>query len=653
MASQFNPRSTTIPRYTASTLIPVEEKLCVLVVDDNTHLVEFIVSLLKESCKVLTAFDGLSGLSFAREYSPDLIIVDVIMPGLDGFELLREIRADAAIHTVPIIILSGDASEDARLEALRNGADDFLIKPFKPKELIARIHSHVRMVRLRRAAFERESELLRTIGEVQQDLQALLEGTNDAFMTLSHELYVITHNQAAGQLVNTLYPSMSGRSLLEVAPGLAGGELVTALLQCMKQNVVVTLEYQNTTLSRWYGLRCYPTRHGLTVFGADITEQKLAELALLTAHSELEARVTQRTLELRQVNDLLTAVFDNAPSGIAILDSRGRFIQTNTAYCRLLGKAKEDLIGHTFKRFTDVESWACFERSLQQLADEKQPAFDTEMPIRLTGRKENWVSAFVSLIHNGNDAEMYFVKIAQDITARKRAEEKIATSQRELRALYHRLESVREEERVSLAREVHDQLGQLLSAAKIDIKLLEDDAQRCTPKLSRNEVASELRSARLTLDKAISSVRAIATELRPPELEDHGIYGAIELYAKQFTERTGIETYTFVNSNEAQPRGPAAIALFRIFQEAMSNIQKHSIAGAVHVYLLRRGNSHLLRVADDGIGITAERALGTTSLGLRGMRERAAIARGKLLIRKIRPHGTLVAVRIPIHIEND
>jgi signal transduction histidine kinase len=235
-----------------------------------------------------------------------------------------------------------------------------------------------------------------------------------------------------------------------------------------------------------------------------------------------------------------------------------------------------------------------------------------------------------------------------DITDRKAAEQEISCSQKELRILYDRLQSAREEERIALAREVHDQLGQTLSAAKIDIKLLEEDVRSPDAPLSRQKIAAELGSASHSIETAIQSVRRIATELRPPELDDHGLGAAIEWHAADIERRTRIKCSVMVAAAMPQVTGIIAITVFRIFQEAMTNVLRHAQASQVWITLDRHADAIRLRVRDNGTGIAPARERSARSLGIKGMRERAALVGGKLVIGRLRPRGTLVAVRVPL-----
>jgi PAS domain S-box-containing protein len=382
--------------------------------------------------------------------------------------------------------------------------------------------------------------------------------------------------------------------------------------------------------------------------GNSEADLRRAEHALRITHAELERRVAMRMRELREASRLLFAVFDRAPGGIAITDIAGRFIRANAAYQNLVGYTEEELQNLTVRDLADPQDLPRKEALLRQLLNSERESFEMEVRYRRRDGSVLWINNFVSTITDEQHRPSYFVKMAQDITDRKRAEREILASQSELRMLYDRLQTVREEEKRALAREVHDQLGQILSAAKIDIKLLEDEIRPQDAALSRRKISTELRSARRTLEKAIQLVRQIATELRAPELEEQGLYAAIAWHASDFERRTKVVCNVSMPENVREPTGAIATALFRIFQEAMTNVLRHAKARHVWVSLELRGDMVLLRVRDDGRGIPRKQIRSARSLGLMGMRERAAIAKGRLVVGPLRPSGTLVAARIPM-----
>jgi signal transduction histidine kinase len=223
------------------------------------------------------------------------------------------------------------------------------------------------------------------------------------------------------------------------------------------------------------------------------------------------------------------------------------------------------------------------------------------------------------------------------VETRASAEQQMQESERNLKALSDRLLSVQEQERTRIAREIHDDLGQSLTALKMDvIGLLEEHG----PTSLRKRILS-------TLDSTVTAVQRIASELRPSVLDDLGVVAAIESEARLFEERTGIECELSLPET-LDVDSDIATVIYRIFQEAVTNVSRHSNAGRIEVRLRDREDELLLEIRDDGRGVTEAEIGDPASLGLIGMRERAHLAGGILTVAGIDGRGTIVSVRIPL-----
>jgi signal transduction histidine kinase len=226
------------------------------------------------------------------------------------------------------------------------------------------------------------------------------------------------------------------------------------------------------------------------------------------------------------------------------------------------------------------------------------------------------------------------------IRVRALAEQRAHDDEKKLKALSDRLLTVQEEERSRIARELHDDLGQSLTALKMDvIGLLEKAARGTGPSAIAERILR-------TLDATVTSVQRISSELRPSVLDDLGLGVALESEARVFEERTGIECELSLPADIAiGPR--AATAIYRIVQEALTNVARHSEATRVEIRIRERSRELLLEIRDDGRGITAEEAAHPSSLGLLGIRERADGIGGSVLFEGVPDRGTIISVRIP------
>ncbi len=228
-----------------------------------------------------------------------------------------------------------------------------------------------------------------------------------------------------------------------------------------------------------------------------------------------------------------------------------------------------------------------------------------------------------------------------DITDRKLSEQRLRDSREQLRALTGHLEQVREEERTRIAREIHDELGQALTGLKMDLSWF-------AARLPHNPALQEKSAAMLKLiDSTVHAVRRLSTELRPAILDNLGLIPAIEWLAQEFEKRTGVGCEFVTADDDLALDEERMTALFRICQEALTNVARYAQATAVHIVLETDEREMVLRISDNGRGITDAEAKGIKSFGLLGMRERARLLGGTFEIGSQRGGGTTLTVHIP------
>ena len=259
-----------------------------------------------------------------------------------------------------------------------------------------------------------------------------------------------------------------------------------------------------------------------------------------------------------------------------------------------------------------------------------------EFPVELTITKVNL------------EGPPLFTGFVRDITDRKRAETQLRDSREQLRALAAYLQSVREEERTRIARQVHDELGQTLTVLKMDLAWLDQRMAGVSDSDDLKQFEEKLKELPGHVDAIIATVRKIATELRPPVLDDLGLEAAVEWQIREFEKRTGIKCRFTGGLKHVDLSPERAIAVFRIFQETLTNIVRHAEATQVAIRLKEEGDKLVLEVQDNGRGMTGRELSGTRSLGLLGMRERATMLDGEVNIIGRQGKGTTVGVRIPI-----
>jgi signal transduction histidine kinase len=229
---------------------------------------------------------------------------------------------------------------------------------------------------------------------------------------------------------------------------------------------------------------------------------------------------------------------------------------------------------------------------------------------------------------------------AERAELRKTGEE-LRRSREELRNLSAYLQDLREKERAHIAREIHDELGQIMTALKMDVSWLGSRSK------DQEVISAKVESMKSLLDAAIHTIQGICAELRPTLLDDLGLVAAMEWHAGEFQKRTGIACDIMFVQRDVVLDKDCSTVIFRVFQEALTNVMRHAEATRVSVYFERKGGEIVLNVEDNGKGITEEQKSCPRSLGLIGMRERVISSGGRINVTGIRNKGTLIGVRVP------
>lgn len=229
------------------------------------------------------------------------------------------------------------------------------------------------------------------------------------------------------------------------------------------------------------------------------------------------------------------------------------------------------------------------------------------------------------------------------MTRRRQNEERLHQSHRQLRELSASLQSVREEERMRIARELHDELGQQLTGLKLDVSWLGSRLKE-----DKTGLGDKIAAMKKTLDTTVAAVRRISSELRPLLLDDLGLIAAVEWLRDDFMRRTGIEVELAVDGGELNVDQQHATAVFRILQESLTNVARHASATRVSVNLHGTAEKISLSIRDDGKGMTAQARSKERSFGLIGIRERAIMLGGEAVIESEPGRGTLVRVELPL-----
>jgi signal transduction histidine kinase len=254
-----------------------------------------------------------------------------------------------------------------------------------------------------------------------------------------------------------------------------------------------------------------------------------------------------------------------------------------------------------------------------------------------------WVDTTIVPFLNETGKPYQYVVIRSDITEKKNAEELLKHSLDDIRRLASHLEKIREEERIAVAREIHDELGQQLTVLKMDIYWLNKNLSLA----DQNQIA-RMKDLLQTIDNTISSVRRISSELRPGILDDLGLIAAFEWLLRDFEKRSGVKTRLRSEINEVTVDLNTKTALFRIFQESLTNVARHAQASEVEAFLKHEQQDLLITIKDNGKGFVISSIEGKKTLGILGIKERIGIIKGVYTIDSTPGKGTTIEIRVPV-----
>jgi len=347
------------------------------------------------------------------------------------------------------------------------------------------------------------------------------------------------------------------------------------------------------------------------------------------------------------IQERLAAIVDSAMDAVITVDESQAIVLFNRAAEQVFRCRREEALGARLERFLPQRFRAAHRSHIEKFGHTGVTArrmgdVTTLWALRADG-EEFPIEASIS--HAGAAGQRFFTVILRDITVRKQSEDALERSRQELRDLSARVLEAREEEKTRIARELHDELGQLLTALKMDLSWLRERLPA-----GAADIAEKAGKMHALLEQTVSSTRRIAADLRPLMLDDLGLSDAAGWLVNDFAARSGVHCEIQIGGGAAfeQVEGAIATAVYRALQESLTNIARHAAAKNVWVVLAIDDGLLHLEVEDDGKGFAADDLAKSRSLGLKGMRERMAYLGGSLEVVRAPRGGTRLRVMVPV-----
>ena len=341
----------------------------------------------------------------------------------------------------------------------------------------------------------------------------------------------------------------------------------------------------------------------------------------------------------------LEAIVDSAMDAIITVDEAQNIVLFNRAAEQVFRVRREEMLGTPLDRLLPgrfrgahrghVEGFGRTGVTSRRMGD-----VTTLWALRPESEEEFPIEASISQI--AQEGRRFYTVILRDITVRKRAEDALKESQRELRELSARVLEAREEEKAHIARELHDELGQLLTALKMDLGWVRERLP------GDSELAPRVAEMGTLLDRTVSATRRISADLRPLMLDDLGLADAAAWLVDDFAKRSGVTCKVDIAEELPDLSKAVATAVYRAVQESLTNIARHAGARSAWVVLAVEDDALYVEVEDDGRGIAPEDLAKARSVGLKGMRERIAFLGGTLEIARAPRGGTRLRLRVPL-----
>jgi PAS domain S-box-containing protein len=596
----------------------------ILIVEDETIVAmdirAQITSMGHEA--VGTASTGENAVAMAGTLRPDLVLMDINLAGnMDGVAAAQIIRTDLAL---PVVFLTAFSSDAVLARAKLTDPYGYILKPFSEPEL--RTVIEMALYRSQADARLRESE---------QHFRAIFDAEPECVKVVSPQGKITLMNAAGLAMLelDSLEQATAIRLLDFLAP------MYREPFMALHQKVIAggsgLLEFEIT------GMR--GTHRWLETHAAPLRDASGQVSAMLSVTRDITERKQAR--QQRRVSDqILSAV----SQGVIISGLQQNILSVNDAFLKITGYSRDEVLGQTCKFMQGpLTEQAVLDQIRQAVRTNSDFAGDI-----LNYRKDGtsfWNELTISPVRDEQGKVTQFVGIVRDISERKQAESEQRENMAQLQALSGRVLEAQETERRRVAHELHDELGQSLTAIKINLQAYERLAQKVPDGITAENIR--------IVEDALKQVRGLAAALRPSMLDDLGLVPALGWMTEQNAMRSGIAMVFECPMPQIRLSADIETACFRIVQEALTNIVRHAKCSHVHVQLFHEDGALVLSVADNGCGFDLAamrmRAKSGASMGVLGMQERATLIGGTLTMESGPGRGSTLTLRCPLRLQNE
>lgn len=592
----------------------------ILVVEDERLVAQDIESCLGRFGYQVTAIvsNGKDALKEAQETPPDLVLMDIILEGeWDGIETARRMRRHL---DVPIVYITAYSDEKTLEAAKVTEPYGYILKPIDEKEL----HIVVELTVFKHASEKRDKDKY-------ERLSLFINPIADTICLLDSDFHVVEMNETGIKSWRLRRDDFRKKDIFDLALNIPG-EQKAVYRQKLKRTVNTGIPFQENDIAvvsktgdRIVNAKAFKAGEGVGLIITDITAQVRTQQALRTSE------------------DRHRMLVENMIEGLAMVDDRGVISFINQKFLEAQGFTPDEVIGHSLAEFVGPKNLEVFQEQIVKRGKGNPEPWELAWK-RKDGGEATILASPAPIYENG--AFKGSIVVLTDISERRQIEEELGRSYQQLRNLSRHLQSVREEESKRIAREIHDELGQALTALKMDLSWLTSRLPESLP--DQRILIDKTRAMTSLIDKTIQTVQKISAELRPGLLDDLGLIAAIEWQCQEFQNRTGIECEVDFDSEVIDLSPDLSTAIFRVFQEALTNAVRHSRATRISVSLKNKPDLLELQICDNGIGIPEKAIDSADSLGIMGMRERLIPFGGSLLISGEVNRGTTLTLSLPV-----